>query len=79
MQISVISHFTHLQQSDDIFMFRFNPNIHDQVRQYNGREFYKMAFLQNASHIWHFDRLVLIRYTISDSLVKIQYFRHEWS
>ena len=57
MQISVISHFTHLQQSDDIFKFRFNPNIHDQVRQYNGREFYKIfkfieQNLKNSLRIW---------------------------
>ena len=32
-----------------------------------------------CSHIWHFDILVLIRYTISESLVDIQQFRHAWS
>ena len=33
----------------------------------------------NYSHIWYFDISVLIRYTISEALVEIKQFRHEWS
>ena len=32
-----------------------------------------------CSHIWHFYISALIRYTISEGLVEIQLFRHEWS
>ena len=32
-----------------------------------------------CSHIWHFVISILIKYTVSESLEKIQQFRHEWS
>ena len=34
---------------------------------------------RDDSLIWHFDISVLIRYTISDSLLEMQQFRHECS
>ena len=39
----------------------------------------RKGFFITCSHIWLFDISVLIRYTIIDSLVEIQQFRHESS